>query len=537
MSRIACLRIPKFQIAVHQKREPELKKKAFVLLADGQKPTDKINLSRARVFMCSDSASKKYVVAGMKWTEARATCANLTWRQCDVKSYREAQKSIVNELVVCSPRVSAREPGIFILDADGLQRLGGEGKLCRDLLKLVSKFGYTNGQIGVADSAFAAMVASRSKNRWHIVPPGKDLAFLKPLSISYLSLDVDLQDVFIDLGIKSMGHLAQIPADNVAERFGADAVNARQLVLGFDKVQPTVPVRDKKFDASVEVDGPIESLNQTVFLLKSMLDHLQRQLQNEGYCAEELLIRFFNDDELFYERPVKLVRPSSNSKFLLEVLRLTIEAHPLSREFTSIKLAITRFCKESFQQTKTEVELDLNANNSEQQTYLLQKFLTRLGENSLVRALANDQHSPDVSGIWVPVFQTNQVTGQAVPSLKIDNNVLKNSVAVDNEYIESKIGKRGLAAGLVLKQIPNAVPVFVEYSSGALHAIAYQGKWYRIVKITTSECLSGLWWDEQFQKSYYVALIEPKYEPGACMLVLLVRNHLLKTWVIEGIYD
>lgn len=541
MSRIACLRIPKFQIAVHQKREPELKKKSFVLLADQQKPSDKVNLSRARVFMCSDSASKKYVVAGMKWTEARATCANLTWRQYDVKSYREAQKSIVNELVVCSPRVSAREPGIFILDADGLQRLGGEGKLCRDLLKLVSKFGYTNGQIGVADSAFAAMVASRSKNRWHIVPPGKDLDFLKPLSISHLSLDVDLQDVFIDLGIKSMGHLAQIPADNVSERFGSEAVNARQLVLGFDKVQPSVPVRDKKFDASVEIDGPIESLNQTVFLLKSMLDHLQRQLQHEGYCAEELLIRFFNDDELFYERPVKLVRPSNSSTFLLQVLRLTIEAHPLSREFTSIKLAVTRFCKESFEQTKAEVEHDLSvpnfANTSEQQTYLLQKFLTRLGENSLVRAVANDQHSPDVAGIWVPVFQTNQAVVQAVPALKIDNSVVKNSVAVDQDYIESKIGKRGLTAGLVLKQIPHAVPVFVEYGDGVLQAIAYQGKWHQIVKITTSECLSGLWWDEQFQKSYYVALIEPKYEPGVCMLVLLVRNHLHKTWAIEGIYD
>lgn len=537
MSRIACLRIPKFQIAVHQKREPELKNKAFVLLADGQKPTDKINLSRARVFMCSDNASKKYVVAGMRWPEARATCSNLSWRQCDVKSYREAQKHIVNELVICSPRVSAREPGIFILDADGMQKLGGEGKLCRDLLKLVSKLGYTNAQVGVADSAFAAMVASRSKNRWYIVPPGKDLEFLKPLSISHLSLDADLQDVFVDLGIKSMGHLAKIPADNVAERFGTEAVNAQQLVLGFDKAQPSIPVADRKFDASVEIDGPIESLNQTVFLLKSMLDHLQKQLQKEGYCAEELLIRFFNDDELFYERPVKLVRPSNHAKFLLEVLRLTVEAHPLAREFTAIKLDVTRFCKESFQQTKTEIDHDANANSGEQQTNLLQKFLTRLGENSLVRPIANDQHSPDVSGMWAPVFQTNQATGHLVSSIKIDNDIVKNAVAVNVDYIETKVGKRGLASGLVFKQIPNPVSVFVEYGNGVPQAIAYQGKWHQILKITASECLSGLWWDEQFQKSYYVALIEPKYEPGACMLILLVRNHLQKNWCIEGVFD
>ncbi len=535
MSRIACLRIPKFQIAVHQKREPELKKKAFVLLADGQKPTDKVNLSRARIFMCSDSASKKYIVAGMKWTEARATCANLTWRQCDLKSYREAQTVVVNELIVCSPRVSAREPGIFILDADGLQRLGGEGKLCRDLLRLVSKLGYTNGQIGIADSAFAAMVASRSKNRWHIVPSGKDLDFLKPLSIAHLALDLDLQDMFVDLGIKSMGHLAQIPADNVAERFGQDAVTAQQLVLGLDKAQPSVPVREKEFNAYVEIDGPIESLNQTIFLFKAMLDHLQRQLQNEGYCAEELLLQFFNDDQLFYDRPVKLVRPSNNAKFLLEVLRLTIEAHPLKREFTSIKLHITRFCKESFQQTQVEVDQDAVGNNSDQQTHLLQKFLTRLGENSLVRPVANDQHAPEVSGVWVPVFSPNQASGRT--ALNFDNSAAKNSVAVDIDYIKDKTGLRGLTSGLVLKQLPNAVTVFVEFNSGAPQAIAYQGRWHHILKITSAECLSGLWWDEPFRKSYHVALIEPKYDPGSCMLVLLVHDYLQKLWSIEGIFD
>lgn len=537
MSRIACLRIPKFQIAVHQKREPELKRKAFVLLA-AQKQADQINLSRARVFMCSESASKKFVVAGMKWPEARATCANLIWRQYDVKSYREAQKQIINELVLCSPRVSAKEPGIFILDADGMQRLGGEGKLCRDLLKLVSKLGYTTAHVGVADSAFAAIVASRSKNRWYIVPPGKDREFLNQLSISHLALDSDLQDVFVDLGIKSMGHLAQVPANNLAERFGLEAVNAQQLVLGFDKFQPNIPVPDRKFDACIEIDGPIESLEQTVFLLKSMLDHLQVKLQKEGYCAEELLIRFFNDDDEFYERLVKLVRPSYNSKFLLEVLRLTIEAHPLCREFTAIRLEVTRFCKESFQQSKVEIESSTNSIlGGEKQTNLLQKFLTRLGQNSLVIPVANDQHCLDSSGLWVPVFEANQTDKQVVSTLKNDSSAMKNSVPVETDYIEAKLGKHGLTAGLVLKQIPKSVPVFVELSDNIPNAIAYHGKWHRILNITISQCLSGLWWEEQFQKSYYVALIEPKYEPGSCMLVLLVRDHMQKNWFIEGIFD
>lgn len=540
MSRIACLRIPRFQIVVHQKRESELKGKAFVLLSEGQKPTDQVNLSRARVFMCSPSASKKNVVAGMKWTEARATCSDLTWRQCDTKSYREAQTKIVNELVACSPRVSAREPGIFILDAGGLQRLGGEGKLCRDLLRLISKLGYTNGQVGIADSAFAAMVASRSKKkRWYIVPPGKDLEFLKPLSIAHLSLDDDLHDMFIDLGIKSMGNFAQITTDKVSERFGIEASEAHQLVLGFDKIQPTIPISEREFNAYVEIGAPIESLNQTVFLFKSMLDHLQLQLRQEGYCAEELLMQFFNDEDNFDTRPIKLVSPSNNAKFLLEVLRLSVEAHPLKREFTSIKLQVTRFCKESFQQTQVEVEprFDDTANGGDQHTHLLQKFLTRLGDNALVRPVANDQYAPEKAGIWVPVFKPVQSTGRLTADLNVDNHSKANgSVSTDVDYIQTKLGVQGLVSGLVLKQIPNAVPVFVQIDKGLPAAVAYHSRWYHIQKITSAECLSGLWWDESFRKSYHVALIEPKYDHGN-MLVLLVHNHDQKAWFIEGIFD
>lgn len=89
------------------------------------------------------------------------------------------------------------------------------------------------------------------------------------------------------------------------------------------------------------------------------------------------------------------------------------------------------------------------ANTSEQQTNLLQKFLSRLGENSLVRPVPNDQHSPDLSGIWSPVFQTNKTTGQIVSSLKLGDSIAgQSAITVDVDYIESKIGKRGLASGL-----------------------------------------------------------------------------------------
>src|SRR5580700_10476827 len=111
MYRIACLRIPRFQIAVHQKQEPALKGQELALVArrkqtgyaDLNASSKPLNISRAKVFMCSAQAAKSGVYPGMRLTEAQAECSNLSWRECDDKLYGQAQQQLINELVACSP--------------------------------------------------------------------------------------------------------------------------------------------------------------------------------------------------------------------------------------------------------------------------------------------------------------------------------------------------------------------------------------------------------------------------------------------------
>src|SRR3990167_5222361 len=199
MSRIACLHIHQFQIAVHQNHEPALKGQPFVVL------TGTSNSRYVRVSMCSPEATHKAVFTAMRLSEARATCANLVWRECNPALYLNAHQTLLRALIACSPKVSTLEIGIFLLDASGLQYLGGEAMLCQRALQTSSQYGFANGHIGIADSAFAAMVATKFKHkRQHIVPTGNDAQFLAPLSIRHLPLHQDIQDSLVELGIKSM---------------------------------------------------------------------------------------------------------------------------------------------------------------------------------------------------------------------------------------------------------------------------------------------------------------------------------------------
>lgn len=579
MYRIVCLRIPKFQIVVHQKAEPELKGKPFVLLAGSKNHSLKFSTSigRAKVLICSKEAERADVHPGMTFTEARAICSQLIWREYDDKFYKSAQKKLARELISASPRVSAGEPGLFYLDAQGFNQLGGENKLCRDVLKLASRHGFVDGHIGLADCAFAARIASRSKTkRWYVVHPGCDKTFLSPLPIDFLPVSEEAKGNLKELGIRTIGQFTGVTISSYAGRFDNSVLEAFDLACGRDNTQPALPLLEKQYQCTIDIGSATESLRETLFVLKTMLERLTRDLHSNGLCADELTIAFFNDNDKFDERVIKLIRSSSNSRFLLDVLRLSLESKQLHREFTAINLAVSRFSREDFEQTKASIAQDSISkeellitggdeldNSSEPVMLLLQRFMTRLGEEALVQPVLNDNYIPENAGLWIPVV-----------------NPIESTTPVNQPYLDrftdnptQKTRKDSLMPGLVLKRHNPAMPVFVQfkekeednskkYKSNPIDgmtpfkpsAITYRGHWYHVTQITTPERISGMWWERPVRKSYYIALIEKKPELAALsragyksvglrsilpalMTVLLVYDHEERGWFVEGVFD
>jgi nucleotidyltransferase/DNA polymerase involved in DNA repair len=601
MYRIVCIRIPQFQIAVHQKHERELKGKPLVILAnkanltayqsgreivsrqkdlwrtskpalpgiDTQQKNTAANsgitaptfadFSAARnfVLMCSPEAEHKEIRPGMKLAEARSLCSNLLWREYDEKLYIDAQSKLLRALISCSPKVTAEEPGVFILDATGRTHLGGENRLCKNLLSLSSQCGFVNCHAGLADSFFTALVATRFKHRrWCIVPPGQDALFLAPLLLRHLPLSREMHEALVLLGIKTLGQLAQLPVASLSKRFGNEGILAWNLAQGIDPRSPMLPPLTVEFHSHVDLGYPVQQLNQTQFIVKSMLNHLTTRLKQEALWAEELEIIFYNDNDRFHERTIKLIRPSSNPKFLLEVVKLSLEAQALTREFTALTLIVSRFTEESWEQMYLSDSTSPAANKQlpplarsggytrlinnslsslqlknkplpESLIWLLQRFKTRLGDDSVVYPAANDQYFPESAGTWIPVLQNDRA--QAV-------------VAVDIDHIQNFAGPKALAGGLVIRKAEQPIPVLVKLKDSSPSAVTLRGTWHQIKAITTPECLSGLWWDRFIRKSFYVAMIEQQSEQWQGSntprsLVLLVNDHQLDCWQIEGFFD
>jgi nucleotidyltransferase/DNA polymerase involved in DNA repair len=541
MLRIACLHIPRFQIVVHQKHEA-LKEQPFALVT-GKLTAGGYNC--ARIFMCSEKASQQGVLPEMRLSEAKAVCSELILQELDQNLYAIARRQLTSILISCSPKVTTQDLGDFLLDASGLLHMGGEGQFCHNVLKICSRSGFTNAYIGIADSAFAATVATRLKTRrLFIIPHGQDASFLAPLSIKHLKLDPAIESSLLDLGVKSMEQLTNMPVQSLLERFGTEGRIAHELAQGVDSRKPTIPELEDKFECLIDMGGAVSSLNETMFALKSMLDRLTSELKQHGLSAEELILSFYNELDNFNERTLKLIRPSNHPQFLLQVVKLSLETNPLEREFTRMKLVVSRSSDElweqpsidpnkfKFLQTKTPEQIDNQGSDltklPSSLLLLLQRFLTSIGGNTTVKAIASDHYTFDTAGSWASVTQ----------------KAFSNSIIPINLDYTGQISETLLPADMVLRK--HLIQVLVELKDNLPSAINYQKQWYRIKCITKPECLSVLWWDKLSSKDYYRVLAEPvvpkqappnSTETQTAYLMLLTHNKESGAWHIEGFFD
>jgi nucleotidyltransferase/DNA polymerase involved in DNA repair len=448
---------------------------------------------------------------------------------------KQIPKDFISRLITCSPKVTVIQPGLFLLDASGLKHFGGEPKFCHNLLRTMSQAGLTDSHLGLADSAFAAIVASRvHKKRFHIVAPQKDAEFLAPLSIKHLELSLDMQEALSVLGVKTMGQLTKISSHLLVERFGPEALRAYDLAKGYDKRKPQLPKVIPQFSCTLELASPITNVPEYLFILKSMLDKLVDDLNCANLAAEELSLSLYSNNDKFDERKIELISPSNKVKFLLEVSKLSLEAKPAERECTGLTLRISRTTRQEWKQMRlnknagtrfpNQMLVSEEGGETPPLRHVMQRFLTRLGKNVLVQAKANDQYSLTEAAFWVPIYE-------ATPHL----------VQPNNTYIEETIGLDQLTTQLACKKLDPAVSVLIEFANSQPRSLLYNQKWYQVKQITVPDCLSSKWWDEPIRKSYHMALIQlvqkTTYSQASAELVLLVCDHASDSWFIEGIFD
>ena len=187
------------------------------------------------VGQCTPSATEAGVTPGLRVGEALARCPQLELVIADPGAAEHAAEEVTERLEGIGASVEPGGPGIWTFTTGGLERLyGGLNGVLRHV-KAALPVG-ADGRIGVAPTPFASLQASlEAPSRTPLVITRDEVAeFLAALPADRLPLDAKALTELANLGLATIGQVAELPRASVLDRLGLAGLRAWHCARGDD---------------------------------------------------------------------------------------------------------------------------------------------------------------------------------------------------------------------------------------------------------------------------------------------------------------
>lgn len=253
-----------------------------------------------QVQSCSPAARAEGVRWGQRRREAQSRCPQLQILAADeARDIREFE-AVIRCLEQLSPGVQVVSPGLCVLRAEGLASyLGDEAQAAETLLEaVIGDLGIPTGRVGVADTVFAAVQATRSGEPVCIVPVGAAAAFLAPLPIARLG-DAKLSELLPRLGVRTLGEFAALDAALVRDRFGTAGQRLHSLAGGVDHRPVTGRTPPPELNLGIDFEPPLTLIEQVAFACRSMVERFVKQVSEAGLVATEVRVELATENDEF----------------------------------------------------------------------------------------------------------------------------------------------------------------------------------------------------------------------------------------------
>ena len=333
----ASIYVPDFSVQAVVRTEHGLRGRALALI-EGTPPLEKVVAAGA-------AALRLGIEPGMKKTQAE------DFRGVEIRPRSLAQEKAAHAALLdlgwsVSPRVEDAAPDTIVLDLAGLASLfGPEEEIAHQLTKRASGLGLAV-HVAVAANIEAALHASCGFSGITLIPPGEESKRLGPLPVGALRPTEEILETFERWGVRTCAALAALPLLELSERLGRAGVRLHELARGARARSLVLAEPSLHFEEEMELEDSVEELEPLAFVLGRLLDQLCARLAARALAASAIRVRFdlnpcaeaapFQRRENFaprncaktYEKTMVLPVPMRNSKTLLNLLRLQLQAHP-----------------------------------------------------------------------------------------------------------------------------------------------------------------------------------------------------------------
>lgn len=129
-------------------------------------------------------------------------------------------------------------------------------------------------------------------------------------------------------GLRTLGDLAALPADELAARLGEAGSRWHRLARGQDDRPLVGDVEEPRFEAALDLEWPVEGLEPLSFVLGRLFDALTVALARAAQGAVGVETRLDLVTRQAHVRALHLPAPMTDPKVLRTLVLLDLEAHP-----------------------------------------------------------------------------------------------------------------------------------------------------------------------------------------------------------------
>lgn len=207
----------------------------------------------------------------------------------------------------------------IVFDIGGLTRLFGS---TREIAHAIARRASKDVSVAIADTVDAAILAARNCPGVSVEPD------LSQLPAGRLPMSDEMFEVLESWGIYTLGNLAQLPETGITERFGAQGIYLQRLARGAAGRPLKIDPAEITYDDRVELDHPVSLLEPLLFLIARILNEQCEKLQSHAMSTNEIHLTLELEDKTEHHRTLRLPVAMRQSKPLLKLLQMDLEAHP-----------------------------------------------------------------------------------------------------------------------------------------------------------------------------------------------------------------
>ena len=338
----ACIYIPNFMVQAVVRAEPTLRDGELALI-EGTPPLRK-------VVAANEASQLAGIERGMTESQLEAFCS-VQVRLRSTAQEKSAHAALLDLGWSVSPRLEDTAADTIVLDLAGLASLFGSDEIIAEqLLERAARLGIA-ARVAIATNLETAVHAARGFPGITLIPAGEEAKWLGVLPVSVLvpseadSPGAEMLTTLESWGVRTCEALVALPVMQLSERLGQEGVRLHELARGANSRAMILAEPDTFFEEEMELEDAVPELEPLSFLLGRLLDQLCARLETRSLAAASIRIRFELEPESensvrtlhdlarrralpIYEKLLTLPLPTRNSKMLLKLLRLRLQAEP-----------------------------------------------------------------------------------------------------------------------------------------------------------------------------------------------------------------